>query len=57
MNEQRLKDLRNTFRPLREARAILGDELMSDEDDDECASRSNRKPRSCILTTAGRAVI
>ena len=35
MNEQRLKDLRNTLRPLREARAILGDELMSDEDDDE----------------------
>jgi hypothetical protein len=35
MNEQRLKDLRNTLRPLREARAILGDELMSDEDDGE----------------------
>lgn len=35
MNEQRLTDLRNTLRPLREARAILGDELMSDEDDDE----------------------
>jgi hypothetical protein len=35
MNEQRLKDLRNTLRPLREARAILGDELMSDEDDEE----------------------
>ena len=35
MNEQRLNDLRNTLRPLREARAILGDELISDEDDDE----------------------
>jgi hypothetical protein len=35
MNEQRLKDLRNTLRPLREARAILGDQLMGDEDDDE----------------------
>ena len=35
MNEERLKDLRNTLRPLREARAILGDELMSDEDDEE----------------------